>query len=72
MDVDVEMKVIKSRVANHLHLLRIEGVPKIQGFLFKMELLLPNHIGLSGPERIPGMWDFCCETWESSRCPWMD
>lgn len=46
MDMDVEAKVVICGVANHFHLLRIEGVPKIQGFLFKMEPVLPNHTSL--------------------------
>ena len=46
VDMDVEAKVVISGVANHFHLLRIEGVPKIQGFLFKMEPVLPNHTSL--------------------------
>lgn len=30
MDVDVKIMVLTSRVTNHFHLLRIEGVPRIQ------------------------------------------
>lgn len=43
-------KVVTRSVANHFHLLRFEGAPQTQGFLFKMEPVLPNHIGLSGTE----------------------
>lgn len=72
VDVEVEAKMVMSRVANHFLLLRIEGAPNKHGFLFKMNPVLPNHTDLSGTEGMPGMWDFCCKTRESSRQPWMD
>lgn len=58
MGVDVHMKVVTRKVANHFPLLRVEGIPKIQGFLFKMEPVLANHIGLSGTKGCLGCGTF--------------
>lgn len=66
MDVEVEAKVVTSRVASHLCLLRTEGFPGYRDFCSKMKTILTNHPGLPGTKGTLGMGDFCCYSWESN------
>lgn len=59
-------KSVTSRVTNHFHLLRIEGVLGCRAFYFKMKTVLAKYSRLPGTEGTLEMWDFCCSSWESS------